>query len=344
MKPLKRLTQEEMHAAAVAAEEAAKVEQAAMDKARAEEAANGTHPPAPEPAAQPAAEPPAPEPVPVKAEEASSELNGLKAQVAERDAKIAELTKRVNDNDGERGGQIRELRQQVNDLGDRVKDLFEENRALKVATVAKPAEPATPPPPDDFAEEYPDLSKGIDRRTKPIMDEAAKALAEAKKAREDMQKLREEQRVRDYNAFLGEVKKDVPNLDEINTSTEFQKWLAEQMPGMPRGYIRDKALKESAAAMDTVAVIELLQQFEQTEKKETPEPEPQKGPKPPSKEAQRTVPEAKGAAAKPDNGPKAARLKQLENKLYRRIGGTITKDELTELDGLRDAEAAGTLT
>lgn len=323
------LTQEEIHAEAVAAEEAAKAE---AEPQRVPVASIVV--PAPEPEAK------AEVPEPAAKVEAVPEVNTLTAQIAEKEARIAELTKRVRDEDGRRGGELTGLRQQIERLGDQLTDLMAENRELRQRTLAAPVAPPAPPEPDEFETQYPDLAQGVDRRMKPIQDATSRAEAAAKEAKSELQKLRDEQRNRDFAAYRSEIKKAVPNLDEIDTDPKFNEWL--DGTDDDSTLTRRQILNANTATYNHGKSAKLIQRFEQTKTNGVVAPEPQKGPTKPTKEAQIALPKSAGDSPKGAAGPKASRLAELEDKLYRR--GDATKEERLELGRLREAEARGELT
>jgi hypothetical protein len=321
------MTQEELEADAIAAEIAA----------RAEEGKPAPEPQAPKQTPEPQKlEPPKDAPIkestPAPAETPSVEIEALKSVMAEKDARIAELTKRIRDDDGKRGGELTVMRDQIAKLGDQLRDLMAENRELRHA---KPAEPATPPEPDTLETEFPEVAKGVDRRTKPALDEARKASQDAKEAKEKLQRIEESQYQRDYGEFIGKVRTAVPKLDQYNADPDFIEWCKGRNPGSP--YPRQATFDECRRVMDAGPVIELFQQWENM-RNDTANPQSH-GPSKPSKEAQVEVPRSSAAATKGKPQVKGNRIKEIEDKIFK--FGTATKEDRLEYERLLDEQAQG---
>lgn len=317
------MTIEEMEADAIAAELA--------EKAAAEAPSD----------VKPVVEEPTPEPVkeqsPAPEQPAADEVEPMKAVLAEKDARIAELTKRVRDEDGRRGGELNALRDQVGKLGDQLRDLMAENRSLRQAPPAAPVAPE----PDPLETEYPEVAKGMDRRAKPAMDAATRAEQLAKEANESTQKLMANQRQRDYDAFLGKIKSSVTKMDDYNHDPEFLAWCKQRSSGTP--FSRQYVLDECSISMNPEPVIEIFQQWEKEKTAvSAPEPEIPKGPAKPSKEAQSEVPRAAAPAAKVKVVNSAKRLREIEDKVFR--FGTSTAEDRIEYNRLLDAQERGELT
>lgn len=319
------MTQEELEADAIAAEIAA----------RAEEGQPVPEPVAPKqtpepPKSEPPKDAPIKESTPVPAETPSAEIEALKSVMAEKDARIAELTKRVRDDDGKRGGELTVMRDQIARLGDQLRDLMAENRELRHA---QPAEPATPPEPDTLETEFPEVAKGVDKRTKPALDEARKAAQETKANREEIERLKQSQYQRDYGEFIGKVRTAVPQLDQYNADPDFIEWCKGRNPGSP--YPRQATFDECRRVMDAGPVIELFQQWEKMQN-DTANP-PSSKPGKPSKEAQIEVPRSAAAATKGKPPVKDNRIKEIEDKIFK--FGTATKDDRLEYERLLDEQA-----
>lgn len=317
------MTIEEQEADVIAAELAAKAE------------AEGTQ------VVEPAKEAKTPEPVKEQSEAPvatkTDEVEPAQAVLAEKDARIAELTKRVRDEDGRRGGELNALRDQVGKLGDQLRDLMAENRLLRQA----PPAPVVPAEPDPLETEYPEVAKGMDRRAKPAMDAAARAEQLAKEAQASTQKLIENQRQRDYDGFLASVKSSVPKLDEYNHDPEFIAWCKGRSAGTP--FSRQYVLDECSASMNSQPVVEIFQQWEKEKTPvAVPEQEIPKGPAKPSKEAQLEVPKSSASPQKVKVVNSAKRLKEIEDKVFR--FGTSTADDRIEYNRLLDAQERGELT
>lgn len=336
----KTMTLEEMEADVKATEEAARAEEAARLAAQ--------EPVTPTPA-EPKAEPPKEEPPKEEApkveqpkeepapKEDSGEVELLKAKIAEMDARNAELTKRVRDEDGRNGGKLAELQTNMTRLSDQLRQLMEENRELKKA---KPVEPVIPEEPDDLETSYPEIAKGMRSRTRPAMDAATRAEKSAQEAIEIAKRLEQQNQQREYDAFLNSVKQGVPNLDAINENPEFRQWCLGE--DLDTGEVRQSILNRCSQTMKAGPVIKLFQKWEKEKTPATAVPvEQPKGPAKPSKEAQSEVPKS---AAQPATKAKPAvdpskRLAEIEHKCF--VLGTATAEDRLEYEKLLDARERG---
>lgn len=317
-----------MNAEADAAEAAAK---AAFQQEAAEAAAEPVATPAPETTKTKEEQPPEPSPEPVK----NDETDALKRQLAEIQARNEELTKRVRDEDGRRGGELAELRKQNEGLSNQVRELMTEIRE------ARKAAPAAPVPPEDepLAKYDQDVKDGVRQiakaELKPLAEEVERAKAEAKAVRQMSEEMKQEQ-------FRARVELAVPKLSEIINSPKWEEWLKGRNPGNP--YTRAQSLDAAASTYNHGIAIELLAQYEAEQNTAAAKPiEPPKGPEKPSKEAQVAVPSTANAVpSKKPNGLTKARMAELDAKLYR--FGTATKEDREEYERLCDAEALGQLT
>jgi len=125
--------------------------------------------PKPEPAPEPAPEPPpAPEPTPEPPPEPAKEAETLKAQLAERDAKLAEMQSRLDRQSGDYGGNLDRMRGEIRELNQTVTSLESESEATKrenerLKGVLKEHEtPTQPLVSDEFRENYPEIAQQLD--------------------------------------------------------------------------------------------------------------------------------------------------------------------------------------
>ena len=271
------------------------------------------------------------EPAPVVPD--SSEMDTLKAQLAEKEARLTELTKRIRDEDGKRGGELSTLRNQMENLGNQLRDLISENKELR----QNPPKPAEPQEPDPLETEYPEVAKGMDRRTRPVLEAAQRAEREAKEAKEELRKMQENQRRREYDSFLSSIKTAVPKLDEHNGNPEFLQWCLGKNPASP--YTRQQVLDACSASMDSVPVVELFQQWEREKNPVTPKStETPKGPAKPTKEAQLEVPKSSAPASTKPKIDLAKEIKRIEDKVFKGIGGIATQADRLEYERLLDMQ------
>ncbi len=261
--------------------------------------------------------------------EAPTELDALKAELAEKDERIKALTRRLNAEDGRRGGELTTLRQRVEALTVQVQGLVSENAKLKEAKPAEPAQPAR-----KFGDEFGDLGAAVDKVGDGLS--AAQSAAERAKAEaEDAKRIAVDQTRRN---FLRELTAKVPNWSALNENDDFLEFLAEQQPGDRTGVTRLDRLRECEDAFDVDGVAYQFETYTQHKAgKATVTPKPsvagQVGPK-------------KGAgspAAEASGKPKysRARMKQLHQRIF--ILKAATKDEADEYERLCDAEERGEL-
>jgi DNA repair exonuclease SbcCD ATPase subunit len=325
----KAMTIEEMEKDAKAAEEAAKAESAVSDVDVSE-----TKPVETSTEKQTQTDAPAATPK----ESNTDEMDSVKKELAEKQARIDELTKRVRDEDGKRGGELSSLRDQVDNLGNQLKDLMAENRTLR----QKPevVVPDVPAEPDPLEAEYPDVAKAIGKRTKPIQEAAARAEEAAKLSQAQVAELREAR-------FFDTVIAAVPELEKYNADSEFLAWCGE-VP-VADDETRQQKLNRYRASGNSRKAIELLGQWNETKTKRSsvvvePVVEPVVKKEKPSKEAQVNVPSSSASPASPqrDSGKAKNRIAQLETKIFKL--GTATKEDREELESLYiEAEKNGEL-
>lgn len=267
---------------------------------------------------------------------ASAEFEALKAEMAEKDARINELTKRIRDEDGRNGGRLAQLQDQVSKISEQLAQVMAENRELK-------NKPSAPPPaqePDPLDTEFPEVAKGIDRRTRPVMDAAARAEQLAREAKEDLQKLRAAQEQRDYLGFLDDVRRAVPKMEQYNSDPSFIEWCRGQDATSP--YSRQEILNICASSRNAKPVIGIFQQWEKEKNNATAaSPDAVKAAQKPTVQAQTEVPKsAAPVATKPAKTFDAARrLKEIEDKVFK--FGNATAADREEYYKLLDAKERG---
>ena len=254
------------------------------------------------PKEEPPKESPTATPAPV--EPVISEVEVLKTQ-------IAELTKRVRDEDGKRGGELARLHEQINVLNNQNRENLLKLEELRKAK----AEPEIPPEPDPLEKEYPELANGMDRRVKPAVDVANEAILKTRQLEEKTQRLEADLKRREWDDFYNKVKSVVPNIEEINRDPKFIEWCNGRTPGDDKS--RQQAFKRYADSRNAEPVIELYEQWIGQNKPASTETAP-KGPAKPSKEAQVQVPTSIAPAAKATTtADLQRRVKQLEDKCYK---------------------------
>jgi hypothetical protein len=325
----KVLTQEELDKEAEDAEKAARAE---LEKAEVTPVpAAEVKPTEPEPTkVEPSKEETPVEVTPAKVEKNDVEIEALKTTMAEKESRIAELTKRLRDEDGKRGGDLAALREQQTKLGDQIRELIAENRELR----KQPAQPVQPEDPDVLAEQYPEVAKGMEKRTKPAIEAATRAEQSAKEIREELAQVKKTQYERDFSSFVTRIKTAVPKLDSYNVDPKFEEWCRGKNPGSIQ--TRQEVFNLCSQYFDDGPAIQLYQQWENENKPATPtqSTEQPKGPVKPTKEAQIPVPSATESVPKAKPVVASSRIKELEDKLYK--FGTATKDDRLEYERLLD--------
>ena len=332
----KAMTLEEQEADVIATELAAEQELQAMsgEETPADQSVAQATPPA-EPTPAPAPEEPpkveaAPEvkdvPAPV-VPEVSPEVEALKRDLAERDQRLAELTKRLRDEDGRRGGELSELRSQIRELTE------------KITAPVVPVAPDLPPEPDALETEFPNVAQGVATRIRPALETAKSAEATAKAVQAEIAKMRAEQAELARGAFIEKVRTAVPKSTEYDGDDTFVKWSNERIPGTP--YTRQAVFDQCIKSLNADPAIELYQQWEsERNKKATPPAAPTvQGLPKPTKESQVSVPTSAATAtkAKPIDIPK--RIKELEDKNFKHKA--LSAAEAIEYNNLLDLQERG---
>ena len=270
-----------------------------------------TSTPAPTPAATPAPTP-----------------DALRTAMAEKDAKIAELTKRIMDADGRRGGELSELRRQNEALSTKLEALM-----AKLDKAQSPVAPApTEPEAEPLAEYDTAVKDGIRqlarREVKPIADALEQTKAELAAAKTEIAEAAKGSYETAFRIMEEKLEQAVPKFREYNVDPKFAEWLKQN-------FYTD-VLNDAAAKLDLARATTIFRKYDAEQKTspatETPVETP-RGPVKPSKEAQVAVP---AAGASPPVTPSPivninARVAELEKKLY---SHRITPKESKELDDL----------
>jgi len=251
----------------------------------------------------------------------NAELDALKQQLAAEQSRVAELTAKLNSEDGRRGGELRTLREQVEQLRVQIKAMTDEKQALLDAA-SKPPEipPVDEEEEKEFAVNFPTMA--AQRKA-----EAAQRKAEAEQARKDAaeaRRLAEEARASAMltvtQRFVETVKAKVPTFSDESPDPSFVDWAnATKIKGTPYTYAQSYDLARKQ--LDAGTIIEVLETYEATKQSSTPPPpEPLKPPKP-SKEDQ-AIPPSSGSGAVPPaadassaRAKRASRIAELEYKL-----------------------------
>ena len=296
--------------------------------------------PEPAPEAAPTAEAqtkenPAVQPEQTPSPAANADVEALKTQLAESEARVADLTKRMRDEGGKRGGELNTLRGQVQELSDQVRTLVQENRALRTPKPSEPQPPAMPDSPDPLDKYEPEVREGVDRRVKPVSEAAQKATDAASKAEKIAEEAKQEAfRLRQERMF-DRIRAAVPNFTELYDKEEFQAWCKQRHAGTP--YTRDEILDMCAKRCDADPVIEMCKSWEAEQKPAVAPPVEPKGPTKPSKEAQTAIPKAANqpVVTAPPKQDKNARMKALNDRVFR-FGKPLSEAERAEPDELEN--------
>ena len=273
-----------------------------------------TSTPAPTPAATPAPTP-----------------DALRTAMAEKDAKIAELTKRIMDADGRRGGELSELRRQNEALSTKLEAMLAKLDKVQDPK-ATPAEPEPEPLADYDEKVRSDVDKRADRRVdqklKPIADALEQTKAELAAAKAEIAEAAKGSYDTAFRIMEEKIEQAVPKFREYNVDPKFMEWL-------DQNFYKD-VLNEAATKLDLARATAIFRKYDAEQKTSTATETPvttQRGPVKPSKEAQVAVP---NASASPPATPTPlvnikARVAELEKKVY---SHRITPKESKELDDL----------
>jgi hypothetical protein len=263
----------------------------------------------------------------------------LKQQLQAANDRIAELTKRVNGEDGRRGGELNALRHQVEQLGNQLKELMAENQTLKASGVKTPEAPAATDEPDYLEKEFPEIAAGVNARNSKAMSLAEKAAKAAEEANKSLAEIHNARKQDAEGRFFTELTTAVPDWAELNTSPEFLAFCAERIKGT--NLTRLQVLQANRDSLSAVPVIEVFQDYAASKAGSGEAPKAKK--EKPSLESQQTLPSAgAGSSGAPKSTATRARLKELENKVF--VVGSATRDERLEYERLIDADAEGKLT
>ena len=268
-----------------------------------------TSTPAPTPAATPAPTP-----------------DALRTAMAEKDAKIAELTKRIMDAAGRRGGELSELRRQNEALSTKLEALMAKLEKVQPPN-ATPA-PAEPEPLPDYADDVTDGIRQLARREmKPIADALEQTKAELAAAKTEIAEAAKGSYETAFRIMEEKIEQAVPKFREYNVDPKFIAWLEQNF--------YTEVLNDAATKLNLERATTIFRKYD-TEQKTSPAaetPVTQRGPVKPSKEAQVAVP---AASASPPATPSPtvnirARVAELEKKMF---SHRITPKESKELDDL----------
>ncbi len=307
----------------------------------AEAPAEPTSAPEPEPAAEPTTEP--------------------DAELDPRDAAIAELRKKLNDQGGTLGGRIQRAEDAVRENVAYMAALVRENAELKAMSGKPPAPPPEPPkdwfPVDDGLEtEFPRTAEGL-KRAQAEIDQRVGTVGEQAKAAQDVA-ARAEQRLNDlrFGMFRSHVMSKVPDYTDLIAKPEFKQILEQRPKGvnMTWGQIAQNAMnayqQDGADPVQAAeAYVDTVQAIREAVEAETAAPvvKPTSDkPLKPTPDAQRGIDRSHArTATQGDPNMTKARLAEVEAACY---DPDTPPQELTalhkEFEKLLDANLAGKLT
>ena len=278
----------------------------------------------------------------------NAELDALKVQLAAEQARVAELTAKLNAEDGRRGGELRILRESVEAMRVQMQTLADENKRLAQAAVA----PVVPPPDpaieeDDkaFAEQFPTRATREKAEAKKRDEELEKIRQEALEAKKKAESLERQSMTAATQKFAAEVTAVIPTFLTVLNDPAFNQW-AEQTVNEDAGMTYAKMYDEAAANLNARRAIRVLKAYEAT-KAPAPvvPPAPAKPPKP-SIEGQATPAAAGGGSTAPvpgsdkDPAKRAKRIAELEYKILTGPRRDATVAERAEYEKLVMEEAA----
>jgi DNA repair exonuclease SbcCD ATPase subunit len=270
-----------------------------------------TSTPAPTPAATPAPTP-----------------DALRTAMAEKDAKIAELTKRIMDADGRRGGELSELRRQNEALSTKLEALMAKLEKVQPpnATPA-PVEPEVEPLAEYDAAVKDGIRQLARREMKPIADALEQTKAELAAAKTEIAEAAKGSYETAFRIMEEKIEQAVPKYREYNVDPKFIAWLEQNF--------YTEVLNDAATKLNLERATTIFRKYDAEQKTSpaTETPVTQRGPVKPSKEAQVAVP---AASASPPATPSPtvnirARVAELEKKMF---SHRITPKESKELDDL----------
>lgn len=320
--------------------EAEAAEAAELSALQAEIDKRDSQPVEPQSAEAPKQEEPKGEPKPTQQ---PNEANVLRQQIAEKDARLAELQRRLDTDAGTRGGEMRKLNEMIQRLQEGYQRQVEVNAGLQhqVAALGEQVKnpPAPPKPRREFSQSFKELLTSDDlelleeiRQREPAgskeLPEVTAIKATADAAVKTAMEIRKEQ----YFDRLAAV---VPNLDELCRNAEFEAFSQERVPGT--SFTRGDAMQSAANNFDYRAVAENLKVLDERIKAKVVAP-PATAPVDPNKpKAGDTALPSPGAAVQTDSEkvkPKTATLKEMESELREKeaqlFGNTksLSQDEI----------------
>lgn len=251
--------------------------------------------------------------------EPNAEVEDLKRKLQEKDERITELTRRVNAEDGRRGGELNALRQQVASLTEQINRMNE----VKASVPAAPVK-------DEFQETYPEVAEHVRKDTGKLKAE----LDDAKRTAEEARKLAIEDR---QARFLERIAQDVPNFAEINDDPKFAEFCDTMIPESPD--TRRAVIARCQQSLDPRPVVAIFKAYLATQKKpDAPAPvEKKQKPEPKDQVAIAAAAGSEQVAPKKPASPQR-RIKELEDKMYV-LHLPLKKEEMEEYERLVAADA-----
>ena len=274
----------------------------------------------------------------------NAELDAIRAQLEAANARNAELTSRLNAEDGRRGGELRTLREMVEQMKAQNQALIDEVKALKTKPADSPAVPVV----DDeeekaYAEHFPNKAKrekAVEAARAAELERIRQEALEAKKKAEALERLTISEKQAAFNATVSSALRGVEGF----SNDDFNAWADKTVAGVDLSgvpYTYGQIYDASASAMNAaraITVIEAYKASKATVPATTAAEDTTKPPKP-SKESQATPSKSAGAVNTPpvsdtskDAAKMAARIKELEYKVLE--VRKFTPQESAELDQL----------
>lgn len=288
---------------------------------------------------------PAPEPAPVPAPNA--ELEDLKAKLEAANAQVATLTSKLNSEDGRRGGELRTLRESVEQMRLQMQAMADENKRLAEQAKQPPAQPE--PEVDDseekaFAETFPNRAKREKAEAAARKAELDRIKAEAETARKKAEAIEQRtmsERVASFNESVNSVVKGIQGFDSV----AFNTWADSTVAGSNAdgtSYTYGNAYDVASQTLNAGRAIAIVEAYKAAKMPSVPAIEPAKTPPKPTKESQAEPSGAGGSAdatpipdASKEKAKKVARLKELDYKLgLTGAPRTATVEESKEWDRL----------
>lgn len=277
----------------------------------------------------------------------NAELEELKAKLEAANAQVATLTSKLNSEDGRRGGELRTLRESVEQMRAQMQTMADENKRLAEQAKQPPVEPEPIVDDDEeksFAETFPNRAKREKAEAAARKAELERIKAEAETARKKAEAIEQRtmfERVASFNESVNAVVKGIQGFD----STAFNAWADSTVAGSNAdgtSYTYGEAYDVATRTLNAGRAIAVVEAYKATKTPSATAQEPTKTPPKPTIASQAEPSGAGGSTdvtpppdASKERAKKAARIKELDYKLgLTGAPKTATVEESKEWDRL----------